>query len=283
QATLQGSVNPNGATTSAWFEWATDPSLDGIVFTDPVAVGSGTADVIVSEVLVDLQPETAYYYRVAATNAAGTSRGSIVGFRTSLPAPTNLIVDQAGTFNVLVWVDNSTTETSFRIERSTTSSTSGFSTIGSVNADITFFYDLPPLPVGTVYYRVRACNAEGCSATSNVVSVIVPAPVISGTVTACSASCFPLMGFQVTLTGPSNRTTTTNANGQYQFTDMPSGTYTVSVQDLPCDPATIFDPSSRVVTVSGGGDVDTANFQGSIVVCAPGRGSGSATSPAGGR
>ena len=41
-ATLNGTVNPNGQETEAWFEWDTDPNLANFTATSPQSVGSGT-------------------------------------------------------------------------------------------------------------------------------------------------------------------------------------------------------------------------------------------------
>ena len=76
-ATLNGTVNPNGSDTRAWFEWGTDVNLSTFSSTPEQAVGAGTAPVTVTALLTGLQPGTPYYYRAAARNGAGTSQGAI--------------------------------------------------------------------------------------------------------------------------------------------------------------------------------------------------------------
>ena len=76
-ATLNGTINPNESDTSAWFEWGTDPDLATFSSTPEQTVGTGTVPVAVTAVLTGLQPGTPYYYRAAAINAAGASRGTI--------------------------------------------------------------------------------------------------------------------------------------------------------------------------------------------------------------
>ena len=67
----------------------------------------------------------------------------------------------------LTWKDNSTGETGFKIERST-SSTTGFVQIGTVGTGVTTFTDTGLASRTTYYYRVRAYNSGGNSAYSNV-------------------------------------------------------------------------------------------------------------------
>lgn len=76
-ATLNGNVSPNGLATTTWFEWGTDSALATFSSTSPQSVGSGTTSQLVSAALTGLSTGTTYYYRVAATNSSGTSRGTI--------------------------------------------------------------------------------------------------------------------------------------------------------------------------------------------------------------
>ena len=70
----------------------------------------------------------------------------------------------------LSWTDDSTNETSFKIERSTTGSGGPFSALATVVADTTTYAD-SRLDASTEYcYRVYAANAAGDSAYSNVAS-----------------------------------------------------------------------------------------------------------------
>lgn len=82
-ANLTGTVNPNGSDTTASFEWGTDATLTAHSSTDPLPIGSGTDDVPVESALNNLAPDTQYYFRVVATNDAGTTRGSIESFKTA--------------------------------------------------------------------------------------------------------------------------------------------------------------------------------------------------------
>src|SRR5712671_1926215 len=63
-ATLNGSVNPNGYATTAWFEWGMGSLYNQQ--TAPVSFGSGTASLSISAGLTGLSPSVNYHYRVVA-------------------------------------------------------------------------------------------------------------------------------------------------------------------------------------------------------------------------
>ncbi len=84
-ATINGTVNPNGLATDAWLEWGTDNALTSFATTDNQALGAGTTAVPVSATLTGRSFGTQYWYRVAATNASGTKKGAILNFTTGTP------------------------------------------------------------------------------------------------------------------------------------------------------------------------------------------------------
>ena len=99
-AALNGSANPNGLATSAWFEWGTSASLSTFNTTSPTQnLGSGTSAVSYSASISGLSSGATYYFRAAASNSSGTSKGTILNFTTVAVAapgvsvvPTNLTV-----------------------------------------------------------------------------------------------------------------------------------------------------------------------------------------------
>jgi hypothetical protein len=80
-ATLTGSVNPNGAQTTYYFEYGTSPNYGAT--TVPSDVGSGSDSVSVTYALADLIPGDSYHYRLVATNLDGSSYGEDATFQTS--------------------------------------------------------------------------------------------------------------------------------------------------------------------------------------------------------
>lgn len=80
-ATLNGSVNPNGLSTTYKFEYGTKKA-ELNKSTTSVSAGSGTTSKKVNAE-VGLEPGTVYYFRISATNSVGTSPGSELTFTTS--------------------------------------------------------------------------------------------------------------------------------------------------------------------------------------------------------
>jgi hypothetical protein len=100
-ATLNGKVNPNGASTSAWFEWGISNTLSSYNTTARQSVGSGTDTVSVRENLIALNLSTTYYYRVVGQNSVRMQRGSILSFTTSAPTLVKLTSNEVPTQYVL--------------------------------------------------------------------------------------------------------------------------------------------------------------------------------------
>jgi len=82
-ANLNGTVNPNGFETTAWFEYGTDPSLSNPFPTDNQVIGSGFTALPLQKNISGLtSPYTTWYFRVVAKNAGGTQKGAIKSFPT---------------------------------------------------------------------------------------------------------------------------------------------------------------------------------------------------------
>jgi len=82
-AKLNGSVTPNGASTSWYFEYGTSTGYGSK--TSIGSAGSGTGSSSVSTTASSLAAGTAYLFRLVATNASGTSTGGDQTFTTSGP------------------------------------------------------------------------------------------------------------------------------------------------------------------------------------------------------
>jgi hypothetical protein len=90
QATLNGTVNPNGFDTHYYFQYGTSTSYGSA--TGEGDAGSGTSGVGKSNT-VTLSPGTTYHYRIVASNAGGTTDGSDEQFTT--PGPVEAITSEA--------------------------------------------------------------------------------------------------------------------------------------------------------------------------------------------
>jgi N-acetylneuraminic acid mutarotase len=80
-ATLNGTVNPNGFTTSAFFEYGTTTAYGTSSGGNPI--GSGTSDVSVNFLATNLACNTLYHFRVGGVSSAGTTNGADATFTTA--------------------------------------------------------------------------------------------------------------------------------------------------------------------------------------------------------
>jgi acid phosphatase type 7 len=129
-----------------------------------------------------LSASTHYRYRVRAFNSAGNSAYSnIAGSDTLAPplqlpnAPSELTASAVSSTQInLTWADNSGNEDGFHIERCQGPNCSNFAQITQVGANVTSYAN-SGLSGNTHYsYRVRAFNAQGSSAYSNIAGARTP-------------------------------------------------------------------------------------------------------------
>jgi hypothetical protein len=73
-AVLNGTVNPEGQSTTYYFQYGTSTAYG--LQTSPANAGSGSGNVAVHSTATGLTPGTAYHYRLVAQNSAGTSYGA---------------------------------------------------------------------------------------------------------------------------------------------------------------------------------------------------------------
>jgi hypothetical protein len=82
-ATLNGTVNPNGAETTWSFEYGTTTNYS--TTTPAKSAGNGTKPAKVSVPIKGLSDGTTYHFRLVAKNASGTTPGADLTFTTSGP------------------------------------------------------------------------------------------------------------------------------------------------------------------------------------------------------
>ena len=126
-------------------------------------------------------------YKISSIFVDGVSKGAVstytfsnvarahtisATFAVTIPAsPTSLTVMAiSGRKITLTWLDNSTKETGFKIERSTNGTT--FSQIAIVGANVKTYTNTGLISGRRYYYRVRAYNSLGNSGYSNIASVV---------------------------------------------------------------------------------------------------------------
>jgi len=191
-ATLNGSVNPNGASTNAWFEYGTTYSLGSQ--TSSQSVGSGTSNTSTNYSVSGLSNNTTYYFRAVAQNNYGTAYGSILSFTTtgnvgSAPSvSTNSatsISQTSATLNGSVNPNGASTNAWF--EYGTTyslGSQTSSQSVGSGTSNTSTNYSVSGLSNNTTYYfRAVAQNNYGTAYGS----------ILSFTTTGNSGGCSPIV------------------------------------------------------------------------------------------
>jgi hypothetical protein len=173
EAVLNGTVNPNELATMAHFEYGIDNTLASPISTPPQDIGSGTTSVAITDSLTGLTPGTTYYFRVVATNSAGTSEGAILSFNTVAQPPTvttaaaTTITTNSATLNGTVNPNGLATDAHFEYGTDSTLASSTLTpdqAIGAGFAGESITDSLTGLIPGTTYYfRVVATNSAGTS------------------------------------------------------------------------------------------------------------------------
>ncbi|WOK08453.1 kelch repeat-containing protein [Imperialibacter roseus] len=151
-----------------------------------------------SQALTDLASGTTYYYRVTAKNATGASAASNIMFQITIPA------------NPVATAATGTTQTSFSANWEAVTGASSYYLELSTNEDLSSplsGYDgtvaiassntikaLTGLSSGaTYYYRVKAGNAAGTSAPSNIISQLtLPTDPVVGATTTVTNDAFTI-------------------------------------------------------------------------------------------
>jgi hypothetical protein len=80
-ATLNASVNPNGQSTTVYFEYGTSTSYGSKSSSKSIGSGGSTTNVAIG--VSGLTPGVVYHFRVVASNATGTNAGADQAFTTS--------------------------------------------------------------------------------------------------------------------------------------------------------------------------------------------------------
>lgn len=151
---------------------------------DPVTSQGIIPSTQTSLIVTGLTPNTTYSWKVRATNGVLTTDSAVQTFTTAAPvvvtppsSPSKLKAVSAGGNIFLSWIDNSTNEENFVLERRL-GATGAFIQVATISADTTSFTDVAA-PKGLLTYRLKACNSAGCSDFSNNSLVFKLAPVVA--------------------------------------------------------------------------------------------------------
>jgi uncharacterized protein (TIGR02145 family) len=249
-ATLKGSVNANGQSTTVTFEYGqtTGYGLAANASQSPV---TGTSNTTVSGTIASLTHTTTYNYRVKVVNACGTVYGGNLSFVTTVPsAPTATTSDATGvgqtsaTFNGSVNGQGDATTVTFDYGTTTSYGSSVAASPGSVTGSSAVTAS-PSLSGNTTYhFRVKAVNDGGTTygldksfttwpntpTTSAASSILCTSVHLAGTVNAPSVSNSVIFeygtttGYGQTKTATPSSVTGTNVAVAADLTGLTIGT-----------------------------------------------------------
>src|SRR3989344_2430588 len=170
---VKGTVNPNGAITTYWYEYGQTSSLG--LKTAGYSVGSGYTTIYTPAYLTGLISNTNYYFRLVSANAFGIVVGATYSFKTNTTpaptgnAPTTKTTAQTGvsitTANLHGQVQPNGSETTFWFEYGKTSQlglVTAFQSAGSGSSFSSVSVSVSNLqPITKYFFRLNAQNQFG--------------------------------------------------------------------------------------------------------------------------
>lgn len=183
-AVLHGTVNPNGSSTTYYFQWGLTTAYG--VNGKPLSAGGGVKTISVHETAGGLIPGTRYHYHLVATNRFGTTAGADRAFTTTGHPPPDVATGPATSVNAtgstLTGVVNPRGETTtWTFQYGTTPSygqQTAAQTIAAVSTPQNVAWSLQGLLApGTIYhYRLVASHASAISSGADGQFMTFPSP-----------------------------------------------------------------------------------------------------------
>jgi phosphodiesterase/alkaline phosphatase D-like protein len=203
-ATLNGTVNANGYSTTVTFEYGTTASYGTTVTADQSPV-TGTTPTAVSTSITGLTPGNTYHYRVVGQNAQGTTYGADMTFIASAPGaptattdPASFLFQDGATLNGTVNANNAVTTVTFEYGLTPAYGSTVPSVPGTVlgSADTPVSVPITGLTLGNTYhYRVVAVNVNGTTYGADMTFTTTTAPIaVTGVATGLGATSATLTG-----------------------------------------------------------------------------------------
>ncbi|MHB8483784.1 MAG: beta strand repeat-containing protein [Nitrospiria bacterium] len=187
-ATLNGTVNPNGVSALAWFEWGLSAVYGSSNASSPQSIPTGTTAVSYSLIITGLTANTTYHFRADASNTGGTGYGTDNLFTTlaNPPVVTTLAASNMGQFtttlNGSVNPNGVSATTWFQWGLTTSYGSSNASSPQSIPAGtsaVSYFLNISGLSANTTYhYQAIALNNGGTTYGSDITFTTLPNPPI---------------------------------------------------------------------------------------------------------
>ena len=246
-ATLNGTINGNGSSTTVTFEYGTTTSYGSTISAIPGTI-SGSSNTTVSAGITGLTINTPYHYRVKAVNCGGTIYGSDQIFTTTCTAATattNIatgIGATSATLNGTINGNGSSTTVTFEYGTSTGYGSTISATPGTISgsSNTTVSAGITGLTINTLYhYRVKAvnCGATTYGSDQTLTTTCTAATVTTNTATSITTTSATLNG-------------TINGNGSSTTVTFEYGTNTGYGNTISATPGIVTGNSNVPVTVS---------------------------------
>jgi photosystem II stability/assembly factor-like uncharacterized protein len=245
-ATLNGTVNPNGAATTAYFRYGLTTNYGSYSATNTLPATNTTRSV--SNLIGSLAPGSGYHFQLVAMNAAGSSVGADLTFTTSAGAPTvtslpaTSITASNATLNGTVNPNGAATTAYFRYGLTTNyGSYSATNTLAATNTAQSMSNLIGGLTYGMTYHFQLVCtNSAGAAASGDLSFVTLGLPPVVTTLPATNN----------TLNGTINPNGAATL-GYFQYGLTTNYGYLGGFSDLPATNATLTMPGLVVTSLSG--------------------------------
>lgn len=224
-ATLNGTVNGNGASTTVSFNYGLTTSYGSTVTASQSPLAFNTGSTAVTGALTGLTCGTSYHFQVTATNSTGTTNGADANFTTPVCAPTattnaaTTITSTSAVLNGIVSSNGATTTVGFNYGLTTSygsTATATQSPLAATASGTAVSAAITGLACNTLYhFQVTATNSAG---TTNGLDSTFTTPVCAPTVTTNAASSITVSG--ATLNG------SVSSNGAISTVSFQYGTTT---------------------------------------------------------
>jgi hypothetical protein len=166
-ATLNGTVNPHGSTTSVHFQYGTTTNYSSATANQ---IFSGTTTQNVAASISGLTANTTYHFRIVATNSHGTSYGSDRTFATLTTTgapvvttnPATNVATHSATLNGTVDPHGLSTTVGFQYGRTTSYGSTTVNQTKTGNTYQNVSANISGLTANATYhFRIKATNGSG--------------------------------------------------------------------------------------------------------------------------
>lgn len=269
-ATLNGTVNANGASTTVFFDYGLTNAYGTTISAIPSPV-TGSVTTPVSATVTGLSCNTLYHYRLRGFNSAGTTNGTDLNFTTGGA------VSPAGTITGATSVCQGATGVVYTVPP-ISGATSYIWTLpfgstitsGGTTNSITVTFALNAVSGNVVVYGTNTCMS-GSSSSLPVTVNVLPVPTITGTAAACVNSTGNVYTTQAGMTAytwsvsAGGAITAGSGTNSITVTWNIAGAQTVSVNYTNGNGCMASTPTVKNVTVNS---LPVPTINGSAAVCA---------------